>query len=117
MDDCIFCRIAAGQIPATILHEDGEIAAFRDINPRAPVHILIIPKKHIASLAQIEEEDVALLGRICQLVRRLAESEGIAQTGYRLISNCGRDSGQEVAHLHFHLLGGRFLGVFAEEGS
>ena len=113
MEDCIFCRIASGQITNTFLHEDCEIVAFRDINPRAPVHILIIPKKHITSLAQVEEEDVVLLGRICLIARRLAESEGIAQTGYRLISNCGKDSGQEVAHLHFHLLGGRLLGIFA----
>jgi histidine triad (HIT) family protein len=114
MEDCIFCRIAAGQIPANILYEDEEVAAFRDINPRAPVHILIIPKKHITSLAQVEEEDAVLLGRLCLAARRIAESEGIAQTGYRLISNCGKDSGQEVAHLHFHLLGGRFLGIFTE---
>jgi histidine triad (HIT) family protein len=115
MEDCIFCRIAAGQIPAGIIYEDDEIMAFRDISPRAPVHILIIPKKHIASLAQAQEEDAALLGRLCLTARRLAESEGIAATGYRFISNCGQDSGQEVAHLHFHLLGGRFLGRFAEE--
>jgi histidine triad (HIT) family protein len=115
MEGCIFCRIAAGQIPTNFLYEDEEIAAFRDINPRAPVHILIIPKKHLASLAQVEEEDTALLGRICLTARRLAESEGIADTGYRLISNCGKDSGQEVAHLHFHLLGGHYLGIFAQE--
>jgi len=115
MDNCIFCRIVAGKIPANFIYEDYEIAAFRDINPRARVHILIIPKKHITSLAQVEEEDTALLGRICLIARQLAEQEGIAQSGYRLISNCGKDSGQEVAHLHFHLLGGQFLGLFAEE--
>ncbi|MCL2496090.1 MAG: histidine triad nucleotide-binding protein [Clostridiales bacterium] len=112
MENCIFCRIAAGQIPANFLYEDEDIAAFRDINPRAPVHVLIIPKKHIASLAEIEEADTALLGRICLVARQLAENEGIAASGYRLISNCGTDSGQEVAHLHFHLLGGQFLGAF-----
>ncbi|MCL1905635.1 MAG: histidine triad nucleotide-binding protein [Clostridiales bacterium] len=115
MDDCIFCRIAAGQIPSEFLYEDDEIAAFKDISPRAPVHILIIPKKHISSLAEAKKEDEALLGRICLVASRLAESEGIAKSGYRIISNSGADSGQEVAHLHFHLLGGRFLGRFAEE--
>lgn len=105
----------AKQIPANILYEDEEILAFHDINPRAPVHILIIPKKHLASLAEVEQEDTALLGRMCLTVRQLAEREGIAATGYRLISNCGNDSGQEVAHLHFHLLGGHFLGAFTEE--
>ena len=115
MEDCIFCRIAAGQIPATFLYEDEEIAAFRDIGPRAPIHLLIIPKKHITSLAAAEPEDAALLGRMCLVARRLAESEGIAQSGYRIISNSGPDSGQEVAHLHFHLLGGHFLGRFVEE--
>jgi len=115
MENCIFCRIAAGQLPTNFLYEDEEIAAFRDINPRARVHILIIPKKHIASLAQVEEGDAALLGRMCLVARQLAEEEGIASSGYRLISNCGKDSGQEVAHLHFHLLGGQFLGLFAEE--
>ena len=115
MEDCIFCRIATGQIPTNFLYEDNEIAAFRDINPRAPVHILIIPKKHLTSLAQVEKEDTELLGRMCLTARRLAEENKIAQSGYRLISNCGKDSGQEVAHLHFHLLGGHFLGIFTEE--
>ena len=112
MEDCIFCRIAAGQIPSDFLYEDDEVVAFRDINPRAPVHVLIIPKKHIASLAQVEEGDAALLGRMCLAARQLAEQLGVAQSGYRLISNCGKDSGQEVAHLHFHLLGGQILGLF-----
>ena len=115
MDDCIFCRIASGQIPTNLVYEDKEIAAFRDINPRAKVHLLIIPKKHIESLAQAEDADVGLLGRMCLIARHLAEQEGINQTGYRLIANCGKDSGQEIAHLHFHLLGGQFLGIFAEE--
>ena len=115
MEDCIFCRIAAGQIPTSLLYEDEEIVAFRDINPRASVHILIIPKKHIASLAQVKQEDAALLGRICLVASQLAASEGIAASGYRLLSNSGPDSGQEVAHLHFHLLGGHFLGRFVEE--
>ncbi|MCL1974876.1 MAG: histidine triad nucleotide-binding protein [Firmicutes bacterium] len=115
LEDCIFCRIALGQIPTKFVYEDENIAAFRDINPRAKVHMLIIPKKHIASLAQAEEEDQSLLGRMCLVARRLAEKEGIANSGYRLICNCGKDSGQEIAHLHFHLLGGQFLGIFAEE--
>jgi len=115
MEDCIFCRIASGQIPSDFLYEDGEIVAFRDIHPRAPVHILIIPKKHLTSLADVKEEDEALLGRMCLIASKLAEEQGIAQSGYRLISNSGKNSGQEVAHLHFHLLGGHFLGAFAQE--
>jgi len=105
----------AKQIPADILYEDEKILAFHDINPRAPVHILIIPKKHLASLAEVEQEDTSLLGRMCLAVSQLAAQEGIAATGYRLISNCSKDAGQEVDHLHFHLLGGQFLGAFAQE--
>ena len=115
MEDCIFCRIATGQIPADFLYQDEDIVAFRDINPKAPAHILIIPKKHLTSLAEVTEEDTSLLGRMCLAANQLAKLEGIAATGYRLVCNCGKDSGQEVAHLHFHLLGGHFLGAFATE--
>lgn len=109
MTDCLFCKIAAGEIPSAKVYEDEEILAFRDINPQAPVHILIIPKKHLASLADVAEEDTALLGKMQVLARKLAEQEGVAVSGFRIISNSGPDSGQEVAHLHYHLLGGRDL--------
>lgn len=115
MDDCIFCRIAKGDIPSDLLYEDEQIVAFADINPRAPVHILIIPKQHLSALAELMPEHEPLLGRMCVVAARLAEQAGIAESGYRLLSNCGKNSGQEVAHLHFHLLGGHFLGAFVEE--
>lgn len=109
MTDCLFCKIAAGEIPSAKVYEDEEILAFRDINPQAPVHILIIPKKHVASLAEVGEEDAALLGKIQVLTRKLAEQEGVAVSGFRIVSNSGPDSGQEVGHLHYHLMGGRDL--------
>lgn len=106
MTDCLFCKIAAGDIPSAKVYEDEEILAFRDIAPKAPTHILIIPKKHMASLAEAGEEDAALLGRMQLLAKKLAEQEGIAVSGFRIVSNSGPDSGQEVAHLHYHLMGG-----------
>lgn len=109
MTDCLFCKIAAGEIPSNKVYEDEEILAFRDINPQAPTHILIIPKKHIASLAEVTEEDAALLGKMQILTRKLAEEDGVLVSGFRVISNSGPDSGQEVAHLHYHLMGGRDL--------
>ena len=109
MSDCLFCRIASGQIPAAIVHQDDNLIAFRDINPQAPVHLLIIPRKHIASLADLSEKDDALVGSIARLAKELAISEGIAEHGYRLVANCGREAGQSVDHLHFHVLGGRTL--------
>lgn len=105
LDDCLFCRIACGEIPSAKVYEDDEVLAFRDIHPKAPVHFLIIPKKHIQSLAQIEPEDAPLLGKMLALTRRLAEQEG-AKNGYRVVINTGRDGGQEVNHLHIHVLGG-----------
>ena len=102
---CIFCRIAAGDLPADIVHQDEHIVCFRDLNPQAPVHVLIIPRKHIISLGQTEAEDHKLLGHILEKVRTLADSLGLK--GFRLISNCGEEAGQSVMHLHFHLMGGR----------
>lgn len=110
MTDCLFCKIVAGEIPSTKVYEDEELLAFRDIAPKAPVHILIIPKKHIASLAEVKPEDAPLLAKIQILARLLAEQEGILESGFRLLTNSGRDSGQEVAHLHYHLVGGGQLG-------
>ena len=107
--DCVFCRIVAGEIPADIVCQDKELLAFRDINPQASTHILIIPKAHIASLADITAKHKALMGRIILLARDLAEKEGISGRGYRLSVSTGADGGQLVPHVHFHLLGGRKL--------
>jgi len=107
--DCVFCRIVAGEIPADIVYQDKALLAFRDINPQAPTHILIIPKSHIASLADITAKHQALMGRIILLARDLAETEGISDRGYRLSVSTGADGGQLVPHVHFHLLGGRKL--------
>ena len=109
MNDCLFCRIAAGEIAATVVHEDDEVLAFRDINPQAPVHVLAIPKRHIGSAADLGEEDGALLGRLFAVMARVARDEGVAGDGYRIVTNTGAAAGQSVEHLHFHLLGGRRL--------
>ena len=105
--DCIFCKIVSGEIPATLVYEDEEILGFEDIHPVAPVHILLIPRKHLASLDEAEESHGHLLGRMMLVAADLAREKGIAQTGYRVLTNCNADGGQEVFHLHFHLLGGR----------
>ncbi len=105
MEDCLFCRIARGDIPSRKVYEDDDVLAFRDINPKAPVHFLIIPKKHITSLAEAEPEDAPLLGKMLSLTRTLALQEG-CRNGFRVIINTGRDGGQEVGHLHIHVLGG-----------
>lgn len=106
MVDCIFCKIAGKEIPSEILYEDEQVVAFADIVPQAPVHILIIPKKHIPSLAQLTEADEALMGHVVVVAKKLAEQKGL-DTGYRLVTNCGESAGQSVMHIHFHLLGGR----------
>jgi histidine triad (HIT) family protein len=105
--DCLFCRIAVGSIPADLVHEDDLVVAFRDIAPRAPTHILLIPRRHMPSAAELTEADGPLLGRLFGVAADLARSEGIADGGYRLVSNVGRWGGQTVDHLHFHLMGGR----------
>ncbi len=107
VETCLFCRIAAGEIPADRLHEDDLVVAFRDIAPRAPTHILLIPRRHIASAAELTEADGPLLARLFRVAADLARSEGIAEGGYRLVSNVGRWGGQTVDHLHLHLMGGR----------
>jgi len=106
MQDCIFCKIAAKQIPAEIVFEDGCAVAFNDINPQAPVHILLIPKKHITGIAEAEEADAELIGRLQLLGAKLAKEKGIGD-GYRIVVNSGPRSGQTVMHLHYHLIGGR----------
>lgn len=107
MDDCIFCSIIAGRIPSDFIYEDDEIVVFKDINPKAPVHVLIVPRKHIAGVNDVTEEDAPLLGNLFVVARKIAEQTKVAQAGYRLVVNTGREGGQEVDHLHIHLLGGR----------
>jgi len=107
----LFERIIAGELPADIVHRDAQVIAFRDIHPRAPVHILIVPNKPIATANDIADEDAALIGHMVVVARDLARREGIAEAGYRLIVNCNAHGGQEVYHLHLHLLGGRPLGA------
>ncbi len=110
MEDCIFCKIIKGEIPSSKVYEDDEILAFNDINPAAPIHILVIPKKHIASLADMEKEDEKIVGKIYGVINKIAEEQGFKQNGYRVIVNCGKDAGQEVMHLHFHILAGAKFG-------
>ena len=107
--DCIFCQIVAGKVPSEILYQDEEVIAFRDINPEAPVHLLIIPKKHIPSLIHLSEAESPLIGHMVSIANQLAKREGISESGYRLVINCGEQGGQLVPHLHLHLLGGRQL--------
>ncbi len=107
MEDCLFCRIAAGEIPSRKAYEDETVLAFYDISPAAPVHILVIPKKHIQSVNNLTEQDGELLGHMFEIVARLAREAGIADDGYRVVTNIGQAAGQSVPHLHLHLLGGR----------
>jgi histidine triad (HIT) family protein len=106
MSRCLFCRIAAGDLPATIVYRDADLIAFHDINPQAPTHILVIPTRHIASAAALTESDRDLAGRLLIAAARIAEQQGL-QAGYRLVTNIGRQAGQAVDHLHIHILGGR----------
>ena len=109
MADCLFCKIAAGDIPSNKLFEDDQLLAFYDIDPQAPVHFLVIPKKHIDSAAVLTEDDAALLGHIYAVIAQLAARLGIAENGYRVVTNVGADGGQSVKHLHFHVLADRSL--------
>lgn len=110
MEDCVFCKIIKGEIPSDKVYEDDEIIAFKDINPATPIHILVIPKKHIATLLDVKEEDSYLIAKIYQTINKIAKDIGIDKDGFRVIANCGEDSGQEVMHIHFHILAGRKLG-------
>jgi histidine triad (HIT) family protein len=110
MTDCIFCRIAAGTIPADRVFEDERAVAFRDLNPQAPVHILVIPKRHIAGLDDLTDADGDTVGGLVIIARRIAHEQGLEERGWRLVVNAGPDAGQTVFHLHLHLLGGRTLG-------
>jgi histidine triad (HIT) family protein len=109
MEDCLFCKIATGQIPANVVYDDGDVLAFRDINPQAPHHILVIPKRHIAtSMADLSPDDSATLAKIFAAAQKIAHDLGL-ENGYRFVTNVGPDAGQSVFHLHFHLLGGHQL--------
>lgn len=110
MKDCLFCKIVKGEVPSNKVYEDDEILAFYDIDPAAPIHILVIPKKHITSLAHLEKEDEMLIGKIYGVINKIAEEKNFKEKGYRVIVNCGEDGGQEVMHLHFHILAGTKLG-------
>ncbi|MCL4268319.1 MAG: histidine triad nucleotide-binding protein [Anaerolineales bacterium] len=107
MSDCIFCKIIKGEIPSTNVYQDEHVTAFRDINPAAPTHILIVPNKHIESVNFVIPDDEALIGKLFAVAKQLAEKEGVSESGYRLVVNTGAEAGQTVFHLHMHLLGGR----------
>ena len=107
--DCIFCNIINGNIPSTKVYEDEFVTVFNDLNPQMPVHVLIVPKKHIASANDIDENDAELIGKVFLAAKKIAAQLGL-ENGYRIINNCGEDAGQTVKHLHFHLLGGKTMG-------
>lgn len=109
MSDCLFCRVAAKTIPAKVLHEDDHTLAFDDIHPQAPVHTLVIPKRHVASIQDLGESDQALLAQLLLTCTKVAKDKGLADSGFRLVANTGRHGGQTVFHLHFHVLGGRHM--------
>lgn len=108
MTDCLFCKIVAGEMGTEFVYEDEQIVAFHDINPVAPVHLLVIPKRHISAVSELTEEDNLLIGHMVFVLKKLAHQENLNR-GYRIVNNCGREGGQTVDHLHFHLLGGREL--------
>lgn len=107
--DCLFCRIIAGEIPASIVYQDDDLVAFRDINPQAPMHLLVVPRKHIPTTNDLATEDDVLVGRMLRRAAQLAADEGFGDRGYRTVFNCNREAGQTVFHLHLHLLAGRGL--------
>ena len=111
MEDCLFCKIIKGEIPSTKVYEDDEILAFNDISPAAPIHILVIPKKHISHVTELQKEDEALVGKIYSIINKIAKQEGVDESGFRIVVNCKEDGGQEVPHLHFHIIGGKKLGT------
>ena len=110
MSDCIFCKIANGDIPSEFLYEDDEIVAFRDLNPQAPTHVLVIPREHIATANDLTQENASIVAIMMLAAKQIAEREGIAERGYRTVLNCNAEAGQSVFHIHLHLLGGRPMG-------
>ena len=111
MSDCIFCKIANGEIPSTIVYEDENVTAFKDLNPQAPIHILVIPKKHIEKLVDVREEESYLVAEIFKAINKIAKDLKIDKDGFRVIANCGENGGQEVMHIHFHIIAGKKLGT------
>jgi histidine triad (HIT) family protein len=110
MSECLFCRVISGEVPGNVVYRDQQVTAFRDINPQAPTHVLIVPNEHLTSTDEMGEQHVPLMGRIVQVAAQLARQEGLQAGGYRLVVNTGPDAGQSVGHFHLHLLGGRRLG-------
>lgn len=110
-DNCLFCKIIKKEVPSTIVYEDEEVIAFKDIHPAAPIHILVIPKKHISTLVELKEEDEKIIGKIFTVINKIAKEQGFAEKGFRVISNCGEDGCQEIKHIHFHLLAGKKMGA------
>ena len=110
MEDCIFCKIINREIPSQIVYEDDKVIAFNDVNPATPIHILVVPKKHIPTLLDVPEDDSELISYIYKIINKIAQEKGFAEKGFRVIANCGEDSGQEVKHIHFHILAGKKLG-------
>ena len=109
-ENCLFCAIVNGGVPADVIHEDDHTIAFRDINPQAPLHALVIPRKHIATINELDESDTEIVGRLYLAAKKIAADEGVAEDGFRVVMNCNRGAGQTVFHIHLHLLGGRQLG-------
>ena len=109
-DDCLFCKILDGEIPAELIYESDTAVAFRDVNPQAPTHVLVIPRKHISTINDIEQDDQEIIGSLYTAAREVAAKEGIADDGYRAVMNCGEGAGQSVFHIHLHVLGGRQMG-------
>jgi histidine triad (HIT) family protein len=110
MTNCIFCRIASGDIPTNVVYQDDQVVAFRDLNPQAPTHVLVVPRRHVATLNDLGETDAELVGRMYLAARQIAADEGVAERGYRTVFNCNAEAGQSVFHLHLHVLGGRPMG-------
>lgn len=109
MSDCIFCKIACGEIPSDKIYEDDKVVVFNDINPQSPIHFLVIPKEHISSIKDIDESNVHIIGHIMLVIQKVAREKGLDEKGYRIVNNCGEFGGQTVNHLHYHVLGGRQL--------
>ncbi len=111
MKDCLFCKIVGGEVPSKKVYEDEDVYAFHDINPNAPVHVLVIPKTHIPSIAAVDETNIETVSRVMTAIPKIASALGLSENGYRVITNCGEDAGQTVKHLHFHILGGKKLPI------
>ena len=110
MEDCVFCKIINGEIPSEKVYEDDKVLAFKDINPAAPIHVLVIPKEHVQNVLEINHENKEMISDIFLAINKIAKQLGIEDDGFRIINNCGKDAGQEVMHLHFHILAGKQLG-------